>query len=306
MRNPSAMTETLVAGRHKVAISHPDKVMFPDAGITKLDLARHYERVAPLMLPYVGSRPLALQAFPKGIDEHGFFMKAVPDYFPAWIDRVTVPKRGGTVTHALANDAAALVYLAGQNVVTLHTWLSRADAPRQPDRLIVDFDPSGGGFAEVRAAARDAGERLRDAGLVPYAMVTGSRGIHVVCPLRRGPGFTDVHGFARALAEEMVRDDPRRLTLEWHKAERGRRIYLDVNRIAYAQHAVGPYAVRARPGAPVAMPVRWEELSDRRLKPDRWTVKNAGARVDAEGDPWKGMARHARKLPPSPAPPGAG
>jgi bifunctional non-homologous end joining protein LigD len=227
-------------------------------------------------------------------------MKAVPDYYPSWIDRVTVAKRDGTVTHALANDAATLVYLAGQNVVTLHTWLSRADAPRRPDRLILDFDPSGGGFADVRAAAREAGDRLRDAGLVPYAMVTGSRGVHVVCPLRRGPSFQDVHRFARALAEEMVRDDPRRLTLEWKKADRGERIYVDVNRIAYAQHAVAPYAVRARPKAPVAMPLHWEELSDRRLRPDRWTVRNAAARVEAEGDPWKGMSRRARKLPPVP------
>src|SRR3954453_23303229 len=213
------MTQTVRAGRREVPISHPDKLLFPRAGITKLDLARHYETVAPAMLPYVSDRPLAVQAFPKGIEQHGFFMKAVPAYFPDWIDRVTVKKRGGTLTHVLANDAAPLVYLAGQNVVTPHTWLSRADEPAQPDRLIVDFDPSApGGFADVRAAAREAGERLRDAGLATYAMVTGSRGIHVVCPLKRGAGFTDVHRFAKALAQEMVEDDPRRLTLEYLKA----------------------------------------------------------------------------------------
>src|SRR3954469_4117144 len=185
------MTQTVRAGRREVPISHPDKLLFPRAGITKLDLARHYEPVAPGMLPYVRDRPLAVQAFPKGIEEHGFFMKAVPDYFPEWIDRVTVKKRGGTVTHALANDAATLVYLAGQNVVTAHTWLSRADDPRKPDRLIIDFDPSPGGrFADVRSAACEAGQRLRDAGLATYAMITGSRGIHVVCPLKPGPSFT--------------------------------------------------------------------------------------------------------------------
>jgi bifunctional non-homologous end joining protein LigD len=294
------MTEALRIGRRLVAISHPDKVLFPQAGLTKLDLARHYERVAPAMLPYVSGRPLAMQAFHAGVEKRGFFMKAVPDYFPDWIDRVTVEKRGGTVTHVLANGAATLVYLAGQNIVTPHIWLSRADEPRRPDRLIVDFDPSGGGFADVRAAAREAGERLRAAGLEPYAMVTGSRGVHVVCPLRRGPSFSDVHGWARELAEAMVRDDPRRLTLEWHKADRGERIFVDVNRNAYAQHAVAPYGVRARPAAPVAMPLRWEELSDRRLRPDGWTVTTAGARLEEEGDPWKGMARHARKLPGNP------
>src|SRR4051794_4803872 len=290
------MAEEIQSGRRRVPISSPGKVLFPSIGFTKLDLARHYERVAGAMLPYVRDRPLALQAFPAGIERHGFFMKAVPDYFPDWVERVTVDKRGGTVTHALANDAATLVYLAGQNVVTLHTWLSKADEPTQPDRLTLDFDPSGGGFADVRAAAREAGRRLRDTGLATYAMVTGSRGIHVVCPIKRGPSFSDVHGFARALAEGMVEDDPRRLTLEWKKVDRGERIYVDVNRIAYAQHAVAPYGVRARPKAPVAMPIHWDELDDRRLKPDRWTVKTAAARLDSEGDPWKGMMRRARKL----------
>src|SRR3954451_856513 len=149
-------------------ISSPDKVLFPQARLTKLDLARHYERVAAVMLPYVRDRPLALQGYPGGIEAGGFFMKAVPDYFPDWVERATVAKRGGSVTHALANDAATLVYLAGQNVITPHEWLSKADEPRRPDRLIVDFDPSPEGrFADVRAAAREAGERLRTAGLEP-------------------------------------------------------------------------------------------------------------------------------------------
>ena len=290
------MNETIKTGRREISITHADRAVFPQANLTKLDLARHYERVAPLMLPYVRDRPLALQAYPQGIEQKGFFLKSVPDYFPAWVKRVTLPKKGGTITHALAQDAATLVYLAGQNVVTVHTWLSRADQPFQPDRLTLDFDPSGGGFAEVRAAARAAGDRLRDLGLTTYAMTTGSRGIHVVCPLRRGPGFPEVHGFARSLAEEMVADDPGHLTLEWRKADRGKRIYVDVNRIAYAQHAVGPYAVRARPTAPVAVPLHWEELSDKTLKPDRWTINNVASRVE-EGDPWQGMTRHARALP---------
>ena len=288
--------DVLQVGRHAVRITHADRPVFPEAGLTKLDLARHYERVAPLMLPHIRGHPLALQAFPGGIGEEGFFMKAVPQYFPDWVKRATVPKKGGTITHVLADDAATLVYLAGQNVVTVHSWLSKADKPEQPDRLILDFDPSGGGFAEVRAAARDAGARLRDRGLTPYAMTTGSRGIHVVCPLRRRAAFPDVHGYARALAEEMVADDPRHLTLEWHKAERGQRIYVDVNRIAYAQHAVAPYTVRPRAHAPVAVPLHWEELEDSTLQPDRWTIENVGSRLQ-DGDPWRDMNRHARALP---------
>jgi bifunctional non-homologous end joining protein LigD len=284
-------------GRRQVELSNPDKVLFPRARVTKRGLAEHFERVAPVMLPYVAQRPLALQAFPAGTARHGYFLKAVPDHFPDWVRRATVPKRGGSITHVLADDAATLVYLAGQNVLTVHGWLSRADEPRKPDRLIMDFDPSGGGFADVRAAARDAGERLREAGLVPYAMVTGSRGVHVVCPLRRGAGFGDVHRFAKALGQRMVEDDSRRLTLEYLKANRGDKIYVDVNRNAYAQHGVMPYSPRAKPSAPVAVPIHWGELSDRRLRPDRFTIGNVADRIEAEGDPWRGMARRARSLP---------
>jgi bifunctional non-homologous end joining protein LigD len=279
-------------------ISHPDKVLFPRAGITKADLAAHYQRVAPYMLPHVRDRPMTLHVFPSGIDASGFIMKSIPRHFPDWIARASVPKRGGTVTHVLANDARTLVYLAGQNAIAMHVWPARADHPRRPDRLILDFDPAPGvRFADVRAAAREAGERLRSAGLVPFALASGSRGVHVVAPLRRGATFTEVHRFARALAEAMVADDPRRLTLEWRVADRGARIYVDVNRNAYAQHAIAPYSVRAREPAPVATPLRWEELSDRALRPDRWTIATIGARLEAEGDPWRGIGRRARKLP---------
>jgi bifunctional non-homologous end joining protein LigD len=283
----------------KVRISNPDKVLFPEAGVTKRELADHYERVAPAMLPHVRDRPLTMHAFPGGIEGGGFIMKSIPRHFPDWVARARLPKRGGTVTHVLANSADTLVYLAGQNAIALHVWPARADEPRRPDRVIFDFDPSPGArFADVRAAAREAGERLRDAGLVAFAMASGSRGVHVVAPLRRGPGFTQVHRFARRLAEEMVAGD-RRLTLEWHVAERGTGIYVDVNRNAYAQHAIAPYAVRAREPAPVAAPLAWEELSDRRLRPDRWTVRTIGTRLDERGDPWRGIGRRARALPSS-------
>ena len=293
------MTDTIEIGGHEVEITHPERELFEHPTVTKLDLARHYEAVAAAMLPYVRGRPLALQAYPHGIDGAGFYLKSIPAHFPDWIARATVPKQGGTVTHVVAENEATLVYLAGQNVFTVHAWLSRADQPPNPDRLILDLDPSPGiGFAAVRAAAREAGARLRDAGLVPHAMVTGSRGVHVVCPLVRGPSFSEVHQYARSLAEAMVADDPKHLTLEWRRADRGARIYLDVNRINYAQHAVAPYAVRAKPRAPVAMPIEWDELSDPQLKPGRWTVKTAAKRLDSRGDAWQGsIDDQARSLP---------
>jgi bifunctional non-homologous end joining protein LigD len=290
------MTEVLRVGRRRIELTHPEKVLFPAAGLTKLDLARHYERVAPLMLAHVRDRPLAMRTYPGGVARPGFFLKAAPAHFPDWIPRVSIPKRGGTVTQVVVREAATLVYLAGQNVVEPHVFPARADQPDRPDRLIVDLDPSHQRFEEVRAAAREVGDRLRALGLCPYAMTSGSRGIHVVAPLRRGPLFTDVHRCARALAERMVADAPDRLTLEWHTAERGERIYVDVNRNAYAQHAIAAYGVRARPAAPVATPLHWDELSDPDLRPDRWTIATLAERVDA-GDPWQGMYRHARALP---------
>jgi bifunctional non-homologous end joining protein LigD len=289
------------AGRRAIEITNPDRVMFPEAGLTKVDLARYYADVAPVMVPHVRGRPLAMHVFPRGVGGSGHYLKNAPAHFPQWIHRATVPKRGGTVTHVLADDAATLVYLAGQNMVTAHVWPARADEPRQPDRVIFDLDPTGVGFAEVRAAARALGEALRDAGLAPFAMASGSRGIHVVAPLRRGPSFPALFRWAKALAVRTAQADPGRLTTEFYKRKRKAPIFIDTRRNAYAQHAVAPYAVRARPRAPVAMPLRWDELSQRSLRPDGWDVPRAVDRVRAEGDPWRGMAHHARALPGLPA-----
>jgi bifunctional non-homologous end joining protein LigD len=292
------MSTTVEGTRRGITIPHPDKALFTNPTVSKLDLARYYEAVGSVMVPHLRGRPLALQVFPDGIEKQGFFMKSEPKYFPKWIKTANVPKKGGSLIQVLGDDPDTLVYLAGQNAVTPHIWLSRIDKPRQPDRLIIDLDPAEGvRFAAIRAAARAAGERLRDAGLVPHAMVTGSRGIHVTCPLRRGPSYGEVHAYARAVAEAMVADDPKRLTLEWKREDRGERIYLDINRINYAQHAVAPYGVRARPRAPVAVPIHWEELGDSKLKPDRWTIRTAAARIESEGDPWRDIGKCARRLP---------
>jgi bifunctional non-homologous end joining protein LigD len=286
------------AGRRRIAISHPEKPLFPKPLVTKLELAEYYARIAPLMVPLVRDRPVTMHSFPGGIEAEGYLIKSAPKHFPDWIERATVRKRGGTVTHALANNAETLVFMANQNCITPHVWLSRVDQPDQPDRVIFDLDPhEGGTFTDCRAAARDLGDMLRDRGLATYAMVTGSQGLHVVVPIRRGPEFPEVFQWAKAVGIELAEANPGKLTMEFLKENRGGRIYVDVRRNAYAQHAVAPYAVRPRPGAPVAMPIHWEELSDRKLKSQSWTVKTAPARVESEGDPWKGMGRSARKLP---------
>ena len=280
-----------------IEISHPDKVLFPDDGVTKGELAEYYEQVAEWMLPHIKGRPLSLQRFPAGIGQRGFFHKDAPDYFPAWVRRVEAAKHGGSVTHAIASDARTLVYLANQNTITPHVWLSRADRIDRPDRLVIDLDPAPkSNFADVRRAARNAGDLVREVGLEPFAQVTGSKGIHVWTPIQRRADFDHVKEFADGLAELLAARDPDALTTEFRKEKRGGRILVDVLRNRYAQTVVPPYAVRPRAGAPVATPIEWEELSDSKLRPDKWTVRTVLRRLDKKGDPWAEIGAHARGL----------
>jgi bifunctional non-homologous end joining protein LigD len=280
-----------------VAISHPDKVLFPRDGFTKGELAAYYANVAEWMLPHIAGRPLSLQRFPAGIGQRGFFHKDVPDYFPDWVRRVEAAKHGGSVTHAIASDARTLVYLANQNTITPHVWLSRADRLDRPDRIVVDLDPApGSDFADVRRAARSAGELMREIGLEPFAQVTGSKGIHVWTPIQRRAGFDQVGEFADEVAELLAAREPDALTTEFRKAQRGGRILVDVLRNRYAQTVVPPYAVRPLEGAPVATPIEWEELSDSKLRPDGWTVETVLGRLEKSGDPWSEIGSQARGL----------
>jgi bifunctional non-homologous end joining protein LigD len=280
-----------------VEITHPDKLLFPDDGISKADLADYYERVCEWMLPHIRFRPVSMQRFPDGIGGKGFFHKDVPDYFPKWLRRVEVPKSNGSVTHVFVCDADALVYLVGQNTITPHVWLSRVDRLWQPDRMVIDLDPAPeSDFTAVRRAARAAGELLRELGLTPFAQVTGSKGIHVWTPLRRRAGHDEVRAFAGNIGRVLAARYPDELTTEFRKAKRGGRILVDTARNTYAQTAVPPYAVRPRPGAPVATPLEWDELSDSKLRPDRWTIKNVLRRLGAKGDPWADISSYARGI----------
>jgi bifunctional non-homologous end joining protein LigD len=278
-----------------VEISRPDKQLFP-CGITKADLAHYYDEVAPAMLPHIKDRPLNLERYPDGIESERILQQRAGRHFPSWIGRVSVAKRGGSVEHVTAANAATLVYLAGQACITLHPWLSRRDALNRPDRLIFDLDPSEDKTAEVRKAARTMTRLLCELGLEPWAMTSGSRGYHVTVPLRRQLDFEDVRAFSRGVAALATRREPRVFTVEQRKAKREGRILIDVMRNAYAHSAVGPYAVRARPGAPVATPLHLEELDDSRTRPDRWTLRTVPKRLEREGDPWQRIVRHSQTL----------
>lgn len=277
-----------------VETSSEDKVLFPDSGITKGDLIEYYRRIADAMVPHLKDRPLSMRRYPNGIDEDGFFQQEAPDYFPAWIEKVEVDKKDGRIVHALCNSAATLVYLANQNTVTPHVWLSRVDKLNEPDQIVFDLDPPGDDFAQVRSAARAVKEIFEERGLSPFLMTTGSSGVHVRAPIRRGHSFDEVRAYARSLAAELARRHPNELTTEQRKAKRAGRIYLDVMRIAYAQTAVPPYAVRARPEAPIATPIDWSELGS--VGPRTYTIRNIFRRLGQKHDPWADMYRSAASI----------
>jgi bifunctional non-homologous end joining protein LigD len=287
------------AGGRRVRLTHPDKVLFPGDGITKRDLVEYYVRVAEVMIPHVHDRPMSQHRWPDGIGGQDFWHKQVPRYFPNWISRVQVATNKGPQQQVLANEPATLAYLTNQNCITPHVWLSRKPRLGKPDVVILDLDPATErDFAAVRAGARILRGLLQDLGLVPFVKTTGSKGLHVTVPIEPTVDFERVHRFADAIASRLVEEDPEHFTTEFYKEKRKRRVFVDTGRNAYGQTAVPPYAVRARPGAPVATPVTWDELG--RITPSRFTIRNLFRRLGGRGDPWNDIDRHARSLPPVP------
>jgi bifunctional non-homologous end joining protein LigD len=289
--------ELIRIGGYDVKITRPDKILFPEDGITKRDLVDHYRRIAPWILPHLRDRPLALERYPDGIDKPGFFQKTTPFYYPGWIETVTIKKKmGGTVRHVVCNNAATLVYLANQACLTPHIWLSRIDKLDYPDQLVFDLDPSGDSFEPVKATAQSLKEVLEQLGLPAYLKTTGSRGLHVAVPLKRTETFDSMRAFATKLAQVVVRQEPGQRTLEQRKDRRRGRVFVDTNRNAYAQTVAPAYAVRPRRGAPVSVPFEWEELSRRDLRSDGVTIRNVFKRLEKIGDPWADFWRRSASL----------
>lgn len=282
--------------RVDVEVTHPDRVLFPADGITKRDLAAYYDQVADTMLPHLRGRALNVQRYPRGIAETGFIQQDFADSLPDWMSSVRVAKEGGTVEHPVVERREALRWLANQSCITLHMWQSRRGRLDNPDRLVFDLDPSDSDFAVVRATAHATAGVLGDLGLACYVQTTGSRGVHVVVPVRADADFDTARQFARDVSELVAADDPTHRTVEARKDKRGGRVYLDIMRNAYAQTAVAPYSVRARNGAPVATPLEWDELGTARLRADRFTIRDIPKRLAGQPDPWANMSRHARSL----------
>lgn len=290
-------TKSFEADGRTVEIGNADKVLFPDTGITKGDLADYYARIADTMLPHMEGRPVTMQRFPEGIAEEGFYQKKAPDHFPDWIRRVSieVEERDEAQPQVVCDDAATLLYLVDQACITPHVWLSRADALHHPDRLIFDLDPPSDDFAPVRFAARQLRDTLDDVGLAPFVMTTGSQGAHVVVPLDGAASFDTVRAFAKDLAEVVAARHPERLTTAVRKNMRQGRLFLDYLRNSYAQNSVAPYAVRAVPGAPVATPLDWDELGSD-LHSQTYTLNNILRRMGQTDDPWRDIQNEACAL----------
>jgi bifunctional non-homologous end joining protein LigD len=284
----------LKAGRRSIEISNPDKVLFPDDGITKADLAGYYRDVAEAMLPYLRGRPAHMHRYPDGLGGENWVQKEVPAHFPDWIETVTVSKRGGSVTHVVCSEAATLVYLADQGTITPHVWLSRRDRIDNPDLLVFDLDPSTDDFGVVRDAARLVRALLDELGLPAHLKTTGSRGLHLAVPLDRKAAFAEVRELARDVARVAAARDPDRLTVETRKEKRRGRLFVDWLRNSYAQTFAPPYALRDRPGAPVSVPIEWEELA--RVGPRDHTIADVPRRLAQNGDPWRGLWRRARGI----------
>jgi bifunctional non-homologous end joining protein LigD len=277
-------------------ITHPEKVLFPDDGITKDELASYYESIAPVMLPHIRLRPITMERYPAGIGKKGFMQKDVSKGFPEWLERVEVPKKDGTVRHPLVRDTRSLLWLANQNCITPHVWISRAPNVFQPDICVFDLDPSIDEPKMLRAATLLLRDFLAELGLPAWVKTSGSKGFHIAVPLDGKAGFGEVSRFANVVASLLVKRDPENLTLEFSKADRGRRILVDTGRNGYSATFAAAYAVRAKPGAPVSAPCTWEEIEREEVGPRTFTLRTMNNRIAAVGDLWSDMLKRKRSL----------
>ncbi len=283
--------------KETVLITHAEKVLFPDEGITKGELAAYYEKIAPVMLPHIRRRPITMERYHRGIGAPGFFQKDVSKGFPQWLKRVEVPKHGGTVHHPIANDKRSLLWLANQNSITIHVWPSRAPNLYNPDICVFDLDPSRENELEILcAAALRVRDLLAELGLPSWVKTSGSKGFHIAVPLDAKADFGTVARFAHAVGRILVKRDPRNLTQEFSKVDRGGRILVDTGRNGYSATFAAVYTVRAKPGAAISAPCTWEELERGEIEPGSFTLRTMAQRLAEVGDLWADMLSTRRSL----------
>ncbi len=270
-----------------VDISNPDRLIFPEQGITKADVAAYYERVGESLLPFVAGRALTVERYPKGISEKGFMQKNAPDHYPeSLIERHEVPKDdGGTTVYPVIDSVEGILFFANLGVITFHVPPSRVDDWANPDWIIWDLDPPEGRVDLVREAARTLNEALLERGIHTQPMTSGSKGYHLRATVASSDGWEAAALVARGIAALAAEGNPHLMTIEFRKSERGERVFVDWLRNAPYSTSVAPWSLRARDGAPVATPISWEELDE--VAPDDVRLPDAVERIG--GVPWKGM-----------------
>lgn len=278
-----------------VEITHPEKVMFPDDGITKGAVASYYALVAPIMLPHIARRPVTLERFHRGIGEKGFFQKNVAKGAPAWLERVAVPKKDGVVNYPVLRDARGIAWLANQNCITPHVWTSRVPDLFHPDLCLFDLDPLDDNDEALRSAACLVRDVLAELGVDSWVKTSGSKGFHVAFALDEKSDSGQVARFAHAAGRELVRRAPNLLTQEFYKADRGGKILIDTGRNEFGATYAAPYAIRPKPRAPVSAPCTWEEVESGEVGPRTFALPTMERRLDAKGDIWATLyaTRHA-------------
>jgi bifunctional non-homologous end joining protein LigD len=277
-------------------ITHPEKVLFPEDGITKGELAAYYEAIAPVMLPHLRGRPLTMERYPAGIGSQGFWQKDVSKGFPDWLERVEVPKKDGVVHHPVITDVRSLLWTANQNTIAHHVWSSRVPDLKHPDVCVFDLDPSADDVKAVRAAALALRDLLQKLTLRSWIKTTGSKGFHIVVPLDGNATVGQVTRFADAVGRIFVSLAPDALTQEFSKVDRAGRIYVDTGRNGHHSTFAAVYTVRARRGAPVSAPCTWKEIERGEVEPATFTVRNILERVQKIGDVWLDMRRGKQAL----------
>jgi bifunctional non-homologous end joining protein LigD len=278
-------------------ITHPEKVLFPDEGITKGEMASYYEAIAPLMIPHIIGRPVTMERYPSGIGAKGFMHKNVSKGFPEWLERVEAPKKDGTVHYPVVRDTRSLLWIANQNCITPHVWTSRTPNLYHPDVCVFDLDPMKDDEPDVlRSTALRVRQLLAEIELNSWVKTSGSKGFHIVVPLDAKARFREVSRFAQAVARVLIARHPDTLTQEFAKKDRGDRILLDVGRNGYSATFAAPYAVRPKPGAPVSAPCSWEEIEQGRVGPRTFTLRTMAERVAKVGDVWSDMPERGASL----------
>ena len=282
-------TRTSPAKTAGVTITHPDRVVYPEAGVTKAELAEHFARVAPLLLPHTAGRPLALIRCPEGFAKECFFQKHWPGSPPPAIDTVPIRQSEGVRRHVVIHDVEGLIALVQWGVMEIHTWGSRADDPERPDRIVFDLDPDPAiTWQEVKEAAAGVRGLLEGLGLASWLKTSGGKGLHVVVPIARRSSWDEVSAFARAVAEHMQAEFPDRFIAKATKSARRGLIFVDWLRNTRGATAIAPWSTRAREAAGVSVPIPWSRL-DKLRAGDEYTLLSIRARPPQGGDPWKEM-----------------